>query len=104
MFNVNRLRRKAEDIEIKILPPRGEFPYVFNRDIKVFPQEFSSRRVEDRARAAVLSLRVGLSDSAPNRPFPLDLHQLPHLIPAFLQNSLPIAPLFSPNPPPLPIH
>src|SRR5262249_22242135 len=97
MFNVNRLRRKAEDIEIKILPPRGEFPYVFNRDIKVFPQEFSSRRGEDRARAAVFRLRGDLNGSAPDRPLTVDLHQLPDVILGFLQKRVVMAPLFGMN-------
>src|SRR5262249_52447499 len=97
MFNVNRLRRKAEDIEIKILPPRGEFPYVLNRDIKVFPQEFSSRRGGDRGRAAIFGPRVDLSDFAPNRPFTVDLDQLPDIVVDFLQNGVVMAPLFGMN-------
>src|SRR5262249_34081563 len=97
MFNVNRFRRKAEHIEIKILPPRGEFPYVLDGDVKVFPQELSSRRVEDRARTAILSPRVDLSDSAPNRPFTVDLDQLPDIIVDFLQNGVVMAPLFGMN-------
>src|SRR5262249_44714987 len=97
IFNVNRLRRKAEDIEIKILPPRGEFPYVLNRDVKVFPQKLSSRRGEDRARAAVLRLHVGLSHSAPNPPFAVDLDHLPDVVVDFLQNGVVMTPLFSMN-------
>src|SRR5258706_5778283 len=36
ILDVNRLGRKAQDIQIEILAPSGKFAHVFNRYVKMF--------------------------------------------------------------------